>query len=183
MTPTAFRAGGAGLSIRFVVQPSSLGLVLVAATHRGVCSILLGDNASRLTEELTQHFPRAAREPGGAEMQGLVAAVLRLVEDPASGTAALPFDVRGTAFQVRVWDALTRIPAGQTVSYAQLAAAVGSPNGARAVARACAGNHLAVAIPCHRVIRGDGDLSGYRWGVARKRALLDLEGAIVARKR
>ncbi len=175
MTPGAYRAGGAGVTIRFVLGKSSLGLVLVAATQRGVCSILIGEQADMLREELARRFPRAARQPGGAEMEALVAAVLRLIEDPAAGAAALPLDIRGTTFQLRVWHALTKIPAGRTVSYAQLAAAVGVPNGARAVARACASNHLAVAIPCHRVIRGDGDLSGYRWGVARKRALLDRE--------
>ncbi|MES1207906.1 MAG: bifunctional DNA-binding transcriptional regulator/O6-methylguanine-DNA methyltransferase Ada [Pseudomonadota bacterium] len=185
MTPAEYRAGGAGVTIRFVTATSSLGLVLVAATERGVCGILIGDDdqaqpgrgARALVDELGRRFPRAARQPGGADMKELVAAVLRLIEEPADGAADLPLDVRGTAFQLRVWQALTKIPAGQTVSYAQLAAAVGSPNGARAVAAACASNHLAVVIPCHRVVRGDGALSGYRWGVARKRALLERERA------
>ncbi len=177
MTPTAVRAGGAGVVIRFVVERSSLGLVLVGATDRGICAVTLGDDPDALAQDLARRFPRAARQPGGPDMNALVAAVLRLVEDPAAGAADLPLDVRGTAFQVRVWQALTKIPAGQTISYAQLAAAVGSPRGARAVAAACASNHLAVAIPCHRVVRGDGGLSGYRWGVARKRALLERERA------
>lgn len=177
MTPSAVRAGGAGVAIRFVMERSSLGMVLVAATERGICAVALGDDAEGLTQELAHRFPRASRELGGPDMQALVAAVLRLIENPAADAAALPLDIRGTAFQVRVWAALTRIPAGRTVSYAQLAAAVGSPNGARAVAAACASNHLAVVIPCHRVVRGDGALSGYRWGVARKRALLERERA------
>jgi AraC family transcriptional regulator of adaptative response/methylated-DNA-[protein]-cysteine methyltransferase len=174
MTPTAYRAGGAGAAIRFVVGRSSLGRVLVAATERGVCAVLLGDDAGALAADLARRFPRAARAPGGPEMAAVVAAVVRLVEEPAA-PARLPLDLRGTAFQLRVWEALTRIPAGRTVSYAELAAAVGAPRGARAVARACAGNPVAVLVPCHRVIRGDGDLSGYRWGIARKRALLARE--------
>ena len=182
MTPTAVRAGGAGVAIRFVVERSSLGMVLVAATERGICAVTLGDEPEALTQDLARRFPRASRAPGGPEMQALVAAVLALVENPAAGAAHLPLDIRGTAFQVRVWEALTKIPAGRTVSYAELAAAVGSPRGARAVAAACASNPLAVAIPCHRVIRGDGDLSGYRWGLERKRALLARERAAGASK-
>jgi len=174
MAPGAYRAGGAGASIRFVVAACDLGRALVAATERGVCAILLGDDEDRLVEELAGRFPRASRVPGGAEMADLVTAVVRLVEVPTR-PVRLPLDVRGTAFQLRVWEALTRIPAGRTMSYAELAAAVGAPSAARAVARACATNHLAVAIPCHRVIRGDGDLSGYRWGIERKRALLARE--------
>ncbi|MES1164454.1 MAG: bifunctional DNA-binding transcriptional regulator/O6-methylguanine-DNA methyltransferase Ada, partial [Verrucomicrobiota bacterium] len=146
MTPAAYRAGGAGATIRFVTAGASLGSVLVAATERGVCSILIGDDAGALIDELGRRFPRATRDPGGAEMESLVAAVLRLIEDPVGGAAALPLDIHGTAFQLRVWEALRKIPAGQTVSYAQLAAAVGSPRGARAVAAACASNHLAVVI-------------------------------------
>lgn len=174
MTPGTFRAGGTGLTIRFVIAPCSLGLALVAATDRGVCAILLGDDRQALIAELDGRFPRAARSPGGNEMAHLVNAVVDLVDDrPAA--VPLPLDLRGTAFQLRVWQALARIPAGRTVSYAELAAAVGAPSAARAVARACATNHLAIAIPCHRVIRGDGGLSGYRWGIDRKRALLARE--------
>ncbi len=174
MTPTAYRAGGAGAAIRYVVERSSLGRVLIGATARGVCAILLGDDADSLIAELGRRFPRASRVPGGADMGELVAAVVRLVEDPTR-PARLPLDLQGTAFQLRVWSALARIPPGRTVSYAELAAAVGAPSAARAVARACATNHVAVAIPCHRVIRGDGGLSGYRWGIERKRALLARE--------
>ncbi len=176
MPPSTYRAGGAGAAIGYVVEGSSLGRVLVAATARGVCAILLGDDPAQLIAELARRFPRASRTPGGAEMADLVAAVLRLVEDPTR-PAPLPLDLQGTAFQLRVWEALARIPPGRTVSYAELAAAVGAPSAARAVARACATNHLAVAIPCHRVVRGDGGLSGYRWGIDRKRALLARERA------
>ncbi len=176
MTPAAYRAGGAEVRMAFVTRPCSLGWLLVAATERGVCCVLLGDDPGTLIAELARRFPRAARAEGGSGMEQLVATVLGLVENPAA-PAVLPLDVRGTVFQLRVWQSLMAIPAGQTISYAQLAAAVGVPNGARAVARACASNHVAVAIPCHRVVRGDGDLSGYRWGVARKRALLERERA------
>lgn len=174
MTPRAYRAGGPAATIRYAVGESSLGRVLIAATERGVCAILLGSDAAELERELGQRFPRAARLPGGDDMAALVQSALALVENPAA-SARLPLDLQGTAFQLRVWEALTRIPAGQTTTYSALAAAIGAPTAARAVARACATNHVAVAVPCHRVIRGDGGLSGYRWGVERKRALLDRE--------
>lgn len=175
MPPSVYRSGGAGMSVRFVAAPCSLGKVLVAATERGVCAILLGDDPQELIADLQRRFPAASHAPGGQEMAQLVAAVVALIEDPARQGGGLPLDLRGTAFQIRVWQALAKIPAGRTVSYAELAAAVGAPRAARAVARACATNHLAVAVPCHRVIRGDGDLSGYRWGIERKRALLARE--------
>lgn len=174
MTPSAFRAGGQAATLHVATSPCSLGTVLVAVTERGVCAILLGDDAAALERSLAQQFPRAARVPATGAMAAVVGRVVALVEDPAR-PVRLPLDLRGTAFQLRVWEALTRIPAGRTMSYAELAAAVGAPSAARAVARACATNHLAVAIPCHRVIRGDGDLSGYRWGIERKRALLARE--------
>ncbi|HXU60923.1 MAG TPA: bifunctional DNA-binding transcriptional regulator/O6-methylguanine-DNA methyltransferase Ada [Polyangia bacterium] len=174
MTPSAFRAGGLAATIHFATSPCSLGTVLVGVTERGVCTILLGDDPDSLARALAQQFPRATRLPAPETMAVVVRRVVELVETPAR-PVRLPLDLRGTAFQLRVWEALTRIPAGRTVSYAELAAAVGAPTAARAVARACATNRLAVAIPCHRVIRGDGDLSGYRWGLERKRALLERE--------
>jgi AraC family transcriptional regulator of adaptative response/methylated-DNA-[protein]-cysteine methyltransferase len=174
MTPSAVRSGGAATTMQFAAAPCTLGTVLVAQTERGVCAILLGDDASALEGELARRFPRANRLPGGRAMQATLRRVVRLVDEPGQATQ-LPLDLHGTLFQVRVWQALTRIPAGQTTTYAALAAEIGAPRAARAVARACATNHVAVAVPCHRVIRGDGDLSGYRWGIERKRALLSRE--------
>ncbi len=175
MTPTEYRAGGAALPIRFAIGPCSLGSCLVAATARGVCAILLGDDPEALIRDLERRFGGATLQGGDAEFEALVGRVLALVERPGAG-AELPLDIRGTAFQQRVWAALTKIPAGTTTSYAALAASLGAPGSARAVAQACAANALAVAIPCHRVVRTDGGLSGYRWGIERKRALLDREG-------
>lgn len=177
MTPTQYRTGAADLPIRFAIAECSLGALLVAATARGVCAILLGDDPEALARDLEQRFPRAQLLGADAEFEQLVARIIALVEAPAAATAELPLDIRGTAFQQRVWRALTRIPAGTTATYAQIAAAIGAPRSTRAVAAACAANALAVAIPCHRVVRSDGNLSGYRWGVERKRALLDREGA------
>jgi AraC family transcriptional regulator of adaptative response/methylated-DNA-[protein]-cysteine methyltransferase len=174
MTPSKFRAGGADVEIRFAIGQSSLGAILVAATARGVCAILLGDDPEALSHDLERRFPRARLIGADAEFERLVAQVVGLVEQPRTGTK-LPLDIRGTAFQQRVWKALCRIPAGKTASYAQIARRIGSPRAVRAVAQACGANALAVAIPCHRVVRTDGDLSGYRWGVERKRALLDRE--------
>ena len=176
MTPTDFRAGGAGASIRFAVGECSLGAILVAATERGVCAILLGDDPDRLVRDLQDRFPNARLVGGDKSFERVVAQVVGFVERPAVGLD-LPLDVRGTAFQLRVWQALRQIPAGATVSYRDLARRVGVPNAVRAVARACATNTIAVAIPCHRVVRSDGTLSGYRWGVERKRALLAREQA------
>lgn len=175
MTPATYRAHGTGQHIRYAVAPCSLGLVLVAATSRGICAITLGDDADSLVNDLQERFRAATLTPADAGFNAELAAVVTFVDAPAGGLA-LPLDIRGTAFQERVWQALQRIPAGHTASYAEIAAAIGQPQAARAVAAACAANHLAVAIPCHRVVRNDGSLSGYRWGVARKAALLAREG-------
>jgi AraC family transcriptional regulator, regulatory protein of adaptative response / methylated-DNA-[protein]-cysteine methyltransferase len=176
MTPTRFRSGGAGASIRFAVGECSLGSVLVAASDRGVCAILLGDAPGPLVRELQDRFPKARLIGGDRRFERLVATVVGFVEAPATGLD-LPLDVQGTAFQERVWRALRRIPAGATVTYREIARRIGAPRAVRAVAQACASNALAVAIPCHRVVRSDGALSGYRWGVERKRALLSREAA------
>ena len=176
MTPTAVRRGGEGATIRFAVGEASLGSVLVAATEKGVCAILIGDDSQELARELARRFPRAELKGGDAAFERTVAAVVGVIEAP-SRALDLPLDVRGTAFQQQVWRALCAIPAGKTTTYAEIARAIGRPSAVRAVAGAIAANPLAVAIPCHRVIRGDGDLAGYRWGVERKRKLLDKERA------
>ena len=176
MTPTRFRAGGEAAQIRFAVGECSLGSILVAATDKGVCAILFGDDPDDLLRDLQDRFDKAELIGGDADFEALVATVVGFVEQPRLGLD-LPLDVRGTAFQQRVWQALREIPAGQTASYAQVAEQIGKPSAVRAVAQACAANALAVAIPCHRVVRNDGALSGYRWGVERKRALLDREAA------
>jgi len=176
MKPREFRAGGANTVIRFAVGQCSLGAVLVAATDKGVCSILLGDDPEALVRDLQDRFARAQLIGGDREFETLVARVVGMVEAPAIGLD-LPLDVRGTAFQQRVWQALRKVPAGSTISYAQMAQRIGSPKAVRAVAQACAANPLAIAIPCHRVVRTDGSLSGYRWGIERKRILLDREKA------
>jgi len=174
MTPSRFRSGGAGESIRFAVGECSLGSILVAATGKGICAIALGDDPDTLLRDLQDRFPKAQLVGGDSSFEKLVATVVGFVEAPALGLD-LPLDVRGTAFQQRVWQALREIPAGATVSYAQVAGRIGAPRSVRAVAQACAANTIAVAIPCHRVVRNDGALSGYRWGVERKRALLERE--------
>jgi AraC family transcriptional regulator of adaptative response/methylated-DNA-[protein]-cysteine methyltransferase len=174
MTPTDYRAGGANAEIRFAIGECSLGSILVAASGRGVCAISIGDDPDALARDLQDRFPRAQLIGADAEFERWVAKVVGLVEAPHVGLD-LPLDVRGTAFQRRVWEALAGIPAGDTASYAEIAKRIGSPKSVRAVAQACAANALAVAIPCHRVVRNDGALSGYRWGVERKRALLDRE--------
>jgi AraC family transcriptional regulator of adaptative response/methylated-DNA-[protein]-cysteine methyltransferase len=174
MTPTKYRAGGSDLEIRVAIGACSLGAILVAATPRGVCAILLGDDPAALAHDLEQRFPRARLVGADPAFAQLVAQVVALVEQPRIGTT-LPLDIRGTVFQQRVWKALCQIPAGNTASYTEIARRIGAPRSVRAVAQACAANALAVAIPCHRVVRSNGDLSGYRWGVARKRALLDRE--------
>jgi len=173
-TPTRFRSGGSGAAIRFAVGECSLGSILVAATDKGVCAILLGDKPEALVRELEDRFPKATLIGGDKDFEQWVAKVVGFVEAPALGLD-LPLDVRGTAFQQRVWQALRKIPAGATVTYSQIAQRIGLPKAVRAVAQACASNAIAVAIPCHRVVRNDGSLSGYRWGVERKRALLDRE--------
>ncbi|MSO82976.1 MAG: bifunctional DNA-binding transcriptional regulator/O6-methylguanine-DNA methyltransferase Ada [Acidobacteria bacterium] len=176
MTPTDYRAGGVDAEIRFAVGECSLGSILVAQSAKGVCAILLGDDPDGLVRDLQDRFPRATLAGGDAAFEDTIAKVIGFVERPARGLD-LPLDVRGTAFQQRVWQALREIPAGSTASYTEIAARIGAPNGARAVAQACGANALAVAIPCHRVVRTDGSLSGYRWGVERKRSLLTREGA------
>jgi AraC family transcriptional regulator of adaptative response/methylated-DNA-[protein]-cysteine methyltransferase len=174
MSPTDFRGHGVNRVIRFAVGQCSLGAILVAATDQGVCAILLGDDPDALVRDLQDRFDRAQLVGGDAQFEKLVAKVVGFVEEPALGLD-LPLDVRGTAFQQRVWQALREIPAGSTASYTQMAQRIGSPRAIRAVAQACAANAIAVAIPCHRVVRNDGNLSGYRWGVERKRQLLERE--------
>jgi AraC family transcriptional regulator of adaptative response/methylated-DNA-[protein]-cysteine methyltransferase len=174
VSPGRFRAGGAGLQLMFACAPCALGTVLVAASGHGLAAILLGDEAAPLEADLRARFPKARVERGGKALDQLLAAVVRVVDGQDTGTG-LPLDVRGTAFQRRVWEALRAIPPGQTVTYAGLAGQLGMAAGARAVAAACAANPLAVLVPCHRVIRGDGALAGYRWGLERKRALLARE--------
>lgn len=176
MTPTSFRAGGARAEIRFAIGECSLGAILVAASARGVCAILLGDDPARLARDLEDRFPQAELVGGNADFERLVAEVVGFIEAPKVGFD-LPLDVRGTAFQERVWRALRKIPAGSTMTYGDIARRIGVPKAIRAVAQACAANPLAVAIPCHRVVRADGEVSGYRWGVERKRALLRREKA------
>lgn len=174
MPPGRFRAGGAGMRIQFALGQCALGALLVARSVRGLCAIALGEDPEALLRELQQRFPRAELIGGDAEFERWMAQVAGFVEAPRIGLD-LPLDIQGTAFQQRVWEALRKIPPGRTASYAEIAAAIGQPNAARAVAAACAANPLAVAIPCHRVVRSDGGLSGYRWGVERKRALLERE--------
>jgi AraC family transcriptional regulator of adaptative response/methylated-DNA-[protein]-cysteine methyltransferase len=161
-------------AIQFYVGKSSLGSVLVANSDKGICAILLGGNPDTLARDLRRRFPHTHLTAGGAEFEKLVGEVVRLVENP-SRSFDLPLDVRGTAFEQRVWQALRTIPAGSTASYGDIARRIGSPNSAREVGQACAANTIAVAIPCHRVIKSDGSLSGYRWGVDRKRSLLERE--------
>lgn len=174
MAPASYRAGGRGETIRFAIAECSLGAILVAATERGICAILIGDQPEPLLDDLQARFPQAELVGAEPAFEQTVAQVIALVEAPRLGLE-LPLDVRGTAFQQRVWQVLRAIPAGQTVSYAELAERLGLAGGARAVAGACAANPVAVAIPCHRVVRTGGALSGYRWGIERKRALLDRE--------
>lgn len=171
MTPTTFRAGGKDMQLRFAIGKSSLGAVLVAASSKGIAAILLGDDPEELIHDLEVRFPKSELIGGDREFEQVVARTIALIEAPGA-RFDLPLDVRGTAFQHRVWQALREIPAGTTVSYAELAERIGLPKAIRAVAAACAANRLAVAIPCHRVVRNDGALAGYRWGVERKRKLL-----------
>ncbi|MDI9248308.1 MULTISPECIES: bifunctional DNA-binding transcriptional regulator/O6-methylguanine-DNA methyltransferase Ada [unclassified Stenotrophomonas] len=174
MRAKEYRAGGIGTVIRFAVGESALGAILVAQSQRGICTILLGDDPDRLVRDLQDQFPKAELVGGDGNFEKLVAQVVGFIEAPGIGLN-LPLDVRGTVFQQRVWQALREIPAGETASYAQIAERIGTPKAVRAVAQACAANHLAVAIPCHRVVRRNGDISGYRWGVERKRELLRRE--------
>ncbi|BAL26628.1 bifunctional DNA-binding transcriptional regulator/O6-methylguanine-DNA methyltransferase Ada [Azoarcus sp. KH32C] len=174
MTPAAYRKGGTDTEIRFAVGDCSLGAILVAQSERGICAILLGDDPQALVDDLQTRFPAARLVAGDADFDSLVAQVVGFVEAPATGLE-LPLDIRGTAFQQRVWQALQKIPPGERISYTELAQRIGAPAAVRAVAGACAANAIAVAIPCHRVVRNDGGLAGYRWGVERKRSLLERE--------
>jgi AraC family transcriptional regulator, regulatory protein of adaptative response / methylated-DNA-[protein]-cysteine methyltransferase len=176
MSPSAFRQGGVRTRIQFAVGECRLGSVLVAASDKGVCAILMGDEPEGVLRELQDRFPHAMLVRGSNEFESMVGIVIAFIETPQAGLD-LPLDVQGTAFQQRVWQALRAIPVGTTASYADVARAIGSPKSVRAVAQACAANALAVAIPCHRVVRTDGSLSGYRWGIERKRQLLESEAA------
>ncbi|MBB1592754.1 6-O-methylguanine DNA methyltransferase [Achromobacter sp. UMC46] len=174
MTPTAFRRDGEGVDIRFAVAQCSLGALLVAASSTGICEIALDADPEQLVRNLQDRFKAARLIGADTAFEAWVAAVVGFVEDPSRGLD-LPLDVRGTAFQRRVWEALRDIPAGTTATYTDIAERIGSPRAVRAVARACATNHIALAIPCHRVVRTDGSLAGYRWGIDRKRVLLARE--------
>ncbi len=174
MSPTRYRAGGTDEVLTFAIGQCSLGAILVASSARGVAAILLGDDPAALLRDLEDRFPKARLVGGDAAYEQLVAQVVGWVETPARGLA-LPLDVRGTAFQQRVWLALRAIPVGELATYSGIAGKIGSSGSARAVAAACAANALAVAIPCHRVVRHDGGISGYRWGVERKRELIARE--------
>jgi len=174
MRPRDYQAGGSGAVIHFAVGQCSLGAILVAQSHRGVCAISIDDDPDFLVRDLQQRFPKAELVGGDAAFEALVAGVVGFIETPAIGLE-LPLDIRGTAFQERVWQALREIPPGSTASYSDIAQRIGAPGAVRAIGRACGANPLAVAIPCHRVVRRDGDLSGYRWGVDRKRELLRRE--------
>ncbi len=174
MTPGARRRAGDGETIRFVTVPTPLGWALVAATARGVCMTALGDDRERLGAMVQERFPAASVVADDPGMKDWADQVVRFITDPGR-TLDLPLDIRGTAFQARVWRALQKIPLGRTATYSEIARTLGQPRAVRAVAQACAANNLALLVPCHRVIREDGDLAGYRWGLERKRALLERE--------
>ena len=176
MTPSSFRKGGANEEIRFAIGETTLGSILVASSTKGIAAILLGDDPDALARDLQDRFPQATLIGADADYEAVIAKVVGFVEAPRIGLD-LPLDVRGTAFQQRVWQALRDIPIGQTLSYTDVAERIGAPSATRAVAGACAANRLAIAIPCHRVVRNDGALSGYAWGVERKRQLLATEKA------
>lgn len=175
MAPSKLARGAAGETIHFGTAPCRLGRVLVAATGRGLCAVLLGDTRAELTTELAQRFPRARQQSGDPAFAGTLDAVVALIDRGRQPAAELPLDLHGTVFQRKVWAALQQIPAGRTLTYGELARRVGLPGGARAVARACGANPAAVVVPCHRVVAADGGLGGYRWGVERKQALLQRE--------
>lgn len=178
MTPTSLRRGGIDLTLQITIAPCSLGHVLIATTERGICAILLGDTPDAVRTDLDQRFPRAKilqlASKDAPQRDQIIKQVVALVDHPTQHQE-LPLDVQGTAFQQRVWQALRKIPVGTTVSYRELANSIGAPTAARAIATACAANPCAVAIPCHRVVRSSGELAGYRWGIERKRTLLDRE--------
>lgn len=162
--------------IQYSVHPCALGFVLVAASERGLCAVSLGSDPDELVRSLQDEYPQA--KPANGEIKQMADCVIRLIEDPTT-PFDLPLDLRGTAFQQRVWQALREIPPGETATYSEIARRIGAPGAARAVGQACAENRLAIVIPCHRAIRSDGGLSGYRWGLDRKRALLDLEASTI----
>ena len=178
MTPSAYRAGGAGESIVYAVRGTSFGMVLMAATERGVCQVEFGDDADVLVARLHDHFPRAVIEAAGESARAPLDAWMDALAAHLDGSApcpSLPLDIRGTAFQIRVWRFLMRVPPGRVVTYGELAAGIGHPDAVRAVGTACGANRIAVLIPCHRALRADGGMGGYRWGVERKRVLLEQE--------
>ncbi|HEY5972894.1 MAG TPA: methylated-DNA--[protein]-cysteine S-methyltransferase [Pseudoxanthomonas sp.] len=178
MTPATYRAGGEGMQIRWALVDTALGKALVAATERGICAVELGNDAAALERRLREEFPRARIERVDAGSDDFLAPRLQAVADRLAGHGSeVPVDLVGTAFQKRVWDALMKIPVGETRSYAEVAASLGTPKAARAVASACAHNRVAIMVPCHRVIRGDGSLGGYRWGLPMKERLLRRERA------
>ncbi len=182
MTPSALRAGGAGQAIRYTMAATRLGTVLIAQTGRGVCAIEFGDDPAAAKRQLVERFPRACISADDARAgDASLEAVVRYIDETNDDRSLnLPLDIVGTAFQRRVWEALTEIPLGETSTYAELAENVGHPRAVRAVAAACAANPAAIAVPCHRAIRSDGGLGGYRWGLARKRNLLEREGAVAS---
>jgi AraC family transcriptional regulator of adaptative response/methylated-DNA-[protein]-cysteine methyltransferase len=179
MTPGTYGKGGLGMRISYTILASPLGRLLVAATERGVCAVALGDGDEALETELRREYPRARLERSAGELRAWVESVLALVKG-AEAAAAVPLDLQATSFQWAVWRALQAIPAGRTRSYGEIAADLGRPGAARAVARACASNRLALVVPCHRAVRGDGEAGGYRWGKARKQRLLDRERSSAA---
>lgn len=174
MKPAAFRRNGEHQQIRYAIEKCALGLVLVAGTQRGICAIFLGDDPRTLESDLRVEFAKAEIQPADPPFRKWIKAVLNQIEEP-SRIFELPLDIRGTAFQHRVWEALRKIPSGQTTTYTEIAARIGAPSAVRAVARACATNLVSIVIPCHRVLRKDENLAGYRWGLQRKRALLEKE--------
>jgi AraC family transcriptional regulator, regulatory protein of adaptative response / methylated-DNA-[protein]-cysteine methyltransferase len=176
MTPKAFKAGGPKTELRYAIGQSLLGLVLVAASDKGVAAILIGDDVDTLIGELRRRFPKAELATGDRSFGKIVAQVIAMAETPTAGLE-LPLDIRGTAFQQRVWRALIEIPMGSTETYTEVAQRIGMPRAVRAVARACAMNHISLAVPCHRVVRTDGNLAGYYWGIERKKVLLEREAA------
>jgi AraC family transcriptional regulator of adaptative response/methylated-DNA-[protein]-cysteine methyltransferase len=182
MTPREYRRGGQAQAIRYALATTKLGVLLVAATAKGICAIELGESRAALERGVRARFSSAQRVDADPELAAHVATIVAHLDDPARALD-LPLDVRGTAFQHRVWQALKAIPAGRRTTYGDIARSVGAPSSVRAVARAIATNPVAIAIPCHRVIAKDGTLSGYRWGVARKAALLEREATIGDTKR
>jgi len=176
MTPAAYSKGGNGAQIRYAIAPYSVGKALLAVTDKGVCSVKLGDDSARLVQELEGEYPNAELIQANTELREWMSNLLRRLEGEVD-LPELPIDVRATAFQRRVYEELKRIPAGETRTYTQVASKLGGESGRRAVARACATNNVAVLIPCHRVVRSDGGMGGYRWGLNRKEVLLEQERA------